>query len=54
MIIDWKLKIMWEPTNGADFCGINGKTQKRSSNLEIMFYVFPKGEKMHLSKFKKR
>jgi hypothetical protein len=33
---------MWEPTTGADFCGINRKILRRNSNLEIMFYGFPK------------
>jgi len=47
MRIDWKLRTMWEPTGGTDLCGVNRKTQKRSSNLEIMFYGFPK-EKRHI------
>jgi hypothetical protein len=38
---------MWEPTNGAIFCGINKKILKRSSNLEIMSYSFSK-EKKHI------
>jgi hypothetical protein len=38
---------MWEPTNGVNLFGINRKTLKRSSNLEIMFYGFPK-EKRHI------
>jgi hypothetical protein len=29
---------MWGQANGADFSGINKKTQIKSSNLEIMFY----------------
>jgi hypothetical protein len=38
---------MWEPTNGIDFCGVNKKILRRSSNLEIMSYGFPK-EKKHI------
>jgi hypothetical protein len=38
---------MWEPTSGADLCGVNKKILRRSSNLEIMFYGFPK-EKKHI------
>jgi hypothetical protein len=38
---------MWEPTSGAEFCGVNKKVLRRSSNLEIMFYGFPK-EKKHI------
>jgi hypothetical protein len=38
---------MWEPTNGAYFYGVNRKILKRSSNLEIMSYGFPK-EKKHI------
>jgi hypothetical protein len=38
---------MSKPTSGADFCGINRKILRRSSNLEIMFYGFPK-EKKHI------
>jgi hypothetical protein len=45
---------MWELTNGAYFYGINRKILRRNSNLEIMFLWFPKGEKTHLGKFKKR
>jgi hypothetical protein len=33
---------MWEPTNGADLCGVNKKILRRSSNFEIMFYGFPR------------
>jgi hypothetical protein len=36
-----------EPINGIDFCGVNRKILKRSSNLEIMSYGFPK-EKKHI------
>jgi len=46
MKTNWKLRIMWEPTSGVDFYGINRKIL-RSSNLEIMFYGFPK-EKKHI------
>jgi hypothetical protein len=44
MIIDWKLKTMWNPTSGVDFCGINKKTQKK---FQFGNYVlcFPKGRK---------
>jgi hypothetical protein len=45
--IDWKLRIMWEPTSGANLCAINKKILKRNSNLEIMFYGFPR-EKKHI------
>jgi len=38
---------MWEPTSGADFYGVNKKKLRRSSNLKIMFYGFPK-EKKHI------
>jgi hypothetical protein len=38
---------MWEPTNGADLCGVNRKILRRSSNFEIMFYGFPR-EKNHI------
>ncbi len=38
---------MWDPTNAVDFCGVNKKILRRSSNLEIMFYGFPK-EKKHV------
>jgi hypothetical protein len=33
---------MWEQTNGPDLRGVNKKTQRRSFNLEIMFYGFPR------------
>jgi hypothetical protein len=32
---------------GANFCGINKRTLRRSFNLEIMFYGFPR-EKKHI------
>jgi hypothetical protein len=35
---------MWELTNGAYFYGVNRKILI-SSNLEIMFYGFPKEKK---------
>jgi hypothetical protein len=44
---------MWEPTSGVDFSGINRKILRRSSNLEIMFYGFPKEKYIYLGKFKK-
>jgi hypothetical protein len=37
---------MLEQTSGANFCGVNKKTQRISSNLEIMFCGFPR-EKIH-------
>jgi hypothetical protein len=33
---------MLEQINGVDSCGVNKNTQRRSSNLEIMFYGFPR------------
>jgi hypothetical protein len=42
MIINWRFRTIWEQTNGADFYAINKKTYRRNSNLEIMFYGFPK------------
>jgi hypothetical protein len=38
---------MWEPTSGAILCGVNRKILRRISNLEIMFYGFPR-EKKHI------
>jgi hypothetical protein len=38
---------MWEPTNGTYLCGVNKKILKKSYNLEIMFYGFPR-EKKHI------
>jgi hypothetical protein len=38
---------MWEPTSEGDLYGINKKILRRSSNLEIMSYGFPK-EKKHI------
>jgi hypothetical protein len=38
---------MWEPTNEANFYGVNRKILKRSSNLENMFFGFPR-EKKHM------
>jgi hypothetical protein len=34
-------------TNGANFYGLSKKILRRSSNLEIMFYGFPR-EKKHI------
>jgi hypothetical protein len=45
--IDWKLRIMWEPTSGTYFYGVNIKILRKSCNLEIMFYGFPR-EKKHI------
>jgi len=38
---------MCEPTNGVNLFGIIRKTLKKNSNLEIMFYGFPR-EKRHI------
>jgi hypothetical protein len=38
---------MLEQTNGVDFYGVNKNTQRKSSNLEIMFCGFPR-EKRHI------
>jgi hypothetical protein len=38
---------MWEPTSGANFYGVNRKIMRKSSNLEIVFYGFPR-EKKHI------
>jgi hypothetical protein len=38
---------MWELTNGTNLYGVNRKILRRSSNLEIMSYGFPK-EKKHI------
>ncbi len=38
---------MLEQTSGADFYGINMKTQRKSSNLKIMLCGFPR-EKNHI------
>jgi hypothetical protein len=40
-----KLKIMLEKISGTKYCGVNKNTQKRSFNLEIMFFSFPRGKK---------
>ncbi len=45
--IDWKFRIMWESISGTYFYGVNRKILRRSSNLEIMSYGFPK-EKKHI------
>jgi hypothetical protein len=42
----WRLRTTWEHISGTNFNGINIKTQRRSSNLEIMFYDFSR-EKIH-------
>jgi hypothetical protein len=36
---------MWESTSGVDSCGVNRKILKKSYNLEIMSYGFPKEKK---------
>jgi hypothetical protein len=33
---------MWEPTSGPYFYGINKKILRKSSNLDIISYGFPK------------
>jgi len=38
---------MWGLTSGAYFYGVNRKILRKSSNLKIMFYGFPK-EKKHI------
>jgi hypothetical protein len=38
---------MLEQTSGIDFYGVNIKTQRRSSNSEIMFCGFPR-DKRHI------
>jgi hypothetical protein len=53
MTTNWKLKTMWEPTSGVDFYGINNKILRRSSNLEILFYGFPREKKHILANSKK-
>jgi hypothetical protein len=42
---DWKLRAMWEPTSGANVSGIDRKVLRKGSNLEIMFYGFPREKK---------
>jgi hypothetical protein len=37
--IDWKFKTMWESTNGIDFCGVNRKILRKSSNWRLCFMV---------------
>ncbi len=41
-IIDWNLKIMWDPTSGANLS--NKKKLRRSSNLEINVLWFSQKE----------
>jgi hypothetical protein len=53
MRIDWKFKIMLEQTSGANFNGINKKTQRRNSKLEIMFCGFPR-EKKHIGQVQEK
>jgi hypothetical protein len=36
---------MWELINGTNFYGVNRKILRRSSNLENMFYGFPREKK---------
>jgi len=44
---------MWEPTNEANFYGVNRKILKRSSNLENMFFGFPREKKQIWANLKK-
>jgi hypothetical protein len=45
---------MWKLTSGIDFYGVNRKTPKRIFQFGDYVLWFPKGEKTHLGKFKKR
>jgi hypothetical protein len=45
---------MLEQTSGIDLCEVNRNTQRKNSNLEIMFCGFLKEKKSHLGKLKKR
>jgi hypothetical protein len=38
---------MWEPTSGTNLCGVNRKILRKRSNLETVFYGFPR-EKKHI------
>jgi hypothetical protein len=51
MRTNWRLKITWEQTSGPYLCGVDKKTQRRSFNLEIMFYGCPR-EKRWFGPFK--
>jgi hypothetical protein len=35
---------MLEKINGIDLCGVNINTQRRSFNMETMFFCFPRGK----------
>jgi hypothetical protein len=54
MIIDWKLRTMWDSINGVDFCGINKSNIDEKFQFGDYILWFPKDEKTHLGKFKKR
>jgi hypothetical protein len=45
---------MWEPTSGVDFCEINRKIVRKKFQLGDYVLWFPKGEKTHMGKLKKR
>jgi hypothetical protein len=45
---------MWEPTSGANFYGVNRKILRKRFQFGDCVLWFPKGEKTHLGKFKKR
>jgi hypothetical protein len=42
-----------EKISGIDFCGVSRKTLKRSFNLEIMLFGFPRGKKHILANSRK-
>ncbi len=44
---------MLEQTNGANLCGLNKNKEKKFQFKDYALW-FPKGEKTHLGKFKKR
>jgi hypothetical protein len=43
--IDWKFRIMWEPTNGAYLCGVNKKNIEKKFQFGNYVLWFPKGKK---------
>jgi hypothetical protein len=45
---------MWEPTSGTIFFGVNTKNKKKKFQFGDYVLWFPKGEKTHMGKFKKR
>jgi hypothetical protein len=54
MITYWKLKTIWEPTSGTYFYRVNKKNTKKEFQFGDYVLWFPKGEKTHVGKFKKR